>query len=194
MSMKDGNRTGLLSRRATIAGMGLIVSTTRTVSSLSRVPKFAGYLGDFFPFDSVVTFPSVVFQDASGRYTRLRDMTGRVLLLNFWATWCLPCVEEMPDLDRLQARFATQPFTVLALCEDVSGLSAAEGFFRAHRLQHLGVYVDPQGQARRDCSVPAIPASFLIDRQGRPRGILPGAAPWDSPAAHALIEYYLAGN
>jgi thiol-disulfide isomerase/thioredoxin len=169
------------------------VAAGRTITN-DRMPTLKGYVGDFFPFTKILKLPPIVFEDQKGRMSDLAAMKGRVVLLNFWATWCAPCVYEMPSLDRLQAQFPKSEFLVLALSEDAGGFGPIENFFQSHGLQHLGIYLDPSGRDRQAWSVPAIPTSFIIDRTGRVRGILPGAADWDSASSQSLIAYYLKGE
>ena len=185
-------------RRAIIAGTGMFIGVTKAerdrVPSLADVPALAGYVGDFYPFAEAQTLPPFKFRDVAGRTYAIADLIGRVLLLNFWATWCAPCVYEMPGLDRLQAGFSENDFLVVALNEDRERPEAIENFLRARGLRHLGLFIDPAENAMHACAVPAMPTSFMIDRAGRARGILPGAAPWDSAAGRALVAYYVAGN
>jgi thiol-disulfide isomerase/thioredoxin len=121
----------------------------------------------------------------------LSDFAGRVVLLNLWATWCAPCVREMPTLDRLQAELGGPDFEVVALSSDRAGAAAVEPFFRTHGLSRLGVYLDPQGEATRALGTRGLPTTVLIDREGREVGRLEGVAEWDSPEAKALIRAYI---
>lgn len=183
-------------RKAMIAGTVTFIGTTRfaRARSVANVPVLAGYVGDFYPFAEAQSLPPIEFQDAAGKKYKFSDLKGRVVLLNFWAMWCAPCVYEMPGLDRLQGSFPKNEFLVVALNEDRDGLETVEDFFRAQGVRHLSLFVDPAEKAMRACAVPAMPTSLMIDRAGRARGILPGAAPWGAAKARALVAYYLAGN
>lgn len=149
-----------------------------------------GGIGDYYVFDEIPKLPAVTFENSAGQMHELAELRGRVVLLNFWATWCAPCVYEMRGLDELQGRFPKTEFLVLCLCED-SDVAATARFLRRHDFSHLDAFVDPKGRGRRSWSVPAIPTSFIVDRRGHVRGIMPGAAAWNSEAAQSLIAYYV---
>jgi thiol-disulfide isomerase/thioredoxin len=131
------------------------------------------------------------FMDGGGRAVSLADFRGRVVLLNLWATWCVPCITEMPALDRLQAELGGPDFEVVALSIDVGGLAAAQKFYRALGLKALGIYIDKYANSKRALKVPGIPTTLLIDGAGREVARLAGPAEWDSPEAIALIRRYL---
>jgi thiol-disulfide isomerase/thioredoxin len=123
-----------------------------------------------------------------GMPVSLADFRGRVILLNFWATWCAPCVAEMPSLDRLEAMLGGKDFTVIALSEDLSP-TAIGPFFSEHGLTRLRRYHDPAGALARAFSLRGLPTTVLIDREGRVLGRFEGPAEWDSPEAVALIRH-----
>jgi thiol-disulfide isomerase/thioredoxin len=135
--------------------------------------------------------PDLAFTDAQGRPLTLKDFRGRVVLLNLWATWCAPCIEEMPSLDKLQARLGGPEFEVLALSLDRGGWNQVEPFARKLGLRHLSYYLDPPSSAMGALKPRGLPTTYLIDRDGRMVGKLEGAADWSSPAAQRLIEHYL---
>ena len=113
------------------------------------------------------------------------------MLLNFWATWCAPCVREMPSLDRLQAALGDRGLSVVAVSIDRAGVKAIRPFAKRLGLAHLGLYHDPEGALFRAFGVSGLPASFLIDQGGAVVGAYAGPAEWDGPEARALIEFYL---
>jgi thiol-disulfide isomerase/thioredoxin len=139
-----------------------------------------------------VPAPAVSFSGVDGTPKTLADFSGRVVLLNLWATWCAPCVKEMPALDRLQASFADSPFTVVALSVDRQGLAAVQPFFTKAGIKHLPVYVDNGGKNMGTLAPRGLPTSWLIGRDGSVLARLEGEAEWDSPAALAVIRYALA--
>jgi thiol-disulfide isomerase/thioredoxin len=145
-------------------------------------------LADFTVIDPAQPAPQTAFTDESGRSLTLADFRGRAVLLNLWATWCAPCVEEMPALDRLQARLGGPDFAVVALSQDRQGAAVVKPFFADKALTHLTVYLDPKGALGSDLAVRGLPTSVLIDRQGRIVGRLEGPAAWDSPAGLALMQ------
>ena len=97
-------------------------------------------------FDQPHALPEVRFQDDQGRDLTLGDFRGRVVVLNVWATWCVPCRKEMPTLDRLQARLGGKDFLVVALSLDRKGVEAVRGFYQEVGVENLAIYVDPSGK------------------------------------------------
>lgn len=130
--------------------------------------------------------PQLQFVDGEGRARSLADFRGRVILLNLWATWCPPCREEMPALDRLNARLGSNRFQVLTLALDSP--AKVQVFLQQIQAATLPPYVDAQGTALSRLGVSSVPTTLLIDAQGREVGRLSGAAAWDEPAAVDLIR------
>ena len=115
--------------------------------------------------------PQVPFGDGQGQSVRLGDFKGQVILLNFWATWCAPCIQEMPSLDR-------------------GGLEVPRAFLQKLSLTHLGLYKDQKNQLSRALKLRAIPSSFLIDKSGNLVGELAGPFEWDQDSVLKLVDYY----
>ncbi|HET6159940.1 MAG TPA: TlpA disulfide reductase family protein [Dongiaceae bacterium] len=107
----------------------------------------------------------------------LTDFHGKVVLLNIWATWCGPCREEMPTLDRLQAQLGGPDFEVIAMSIDRGGFEAIRKFFAEVGVQHLAMYLDSTMDASSVLSAVGLPTSLLIDRDGTEIGRLIGPAP-----------------
>lgn len=125
--------------------------------------------------------PDLRFQDAAGKERTLADFRNRMVLLNIWATWCTPCREEMPALDRLQAKLGGPEFEVLALSVDQQGAEAVRKFFEETGIQALERYIDPSAQAAFRLGAVGLPATLLVDRGGREIGRHVGPAKWDAP-------------
>ena len=138
--------------------------------------------------------PALAFQDMEGTETTLAAFTGKVVVLNLWATWCAPCREEMPSLDRLQARFKDQPVIVLALSVDRAGPERVRAFLDEVGVRHLQVYRDPKAAATRTLKVPGLPATILVDKEGREAGRVLGIARWDGPQAVEAVQRLLDGS
>jgi thiol-disulfide isomerase/thioredoxin len=137
--------------------------------------------------------PPLSFETMDGRPATLADFKGKVVVLNLWATWCAPCREEMPSLDRLQARFEGQPVVVLALSVDRAGPERVQAFLNEVGVQRLHVYRDPKAAATRTLRVPGLPATLLVDKAGNEAGRVLGIAKWDGPEAVAAVETLLNG-
>ncbi len=154
----------------------------------AQAPEFRGTLGPFQRAPRPVPAPEATFQTADGQRLALADFRGKVAVVNFWATWCAPCVEEMPALDRLHASLSPERIEVVAISVDRGGARQVAPFFAAHGLRHLPVYLDPTGASMRAFAVRGLPTTVVVDADGYERGRLEGAAAWDSPAAAALLR------
>lgn len=133
---------------------------------------------------------ALAFSDEQDRLTGLADFSGRVVLLNIWATWCAPCREEMPTLDRLQAALGGPVFEVVALSIDSGGLAVVQTFFNQIGIRHLRPYLDTEHHAM-SLGASGIPLTLLIDGQGRELGRKLGPAIWDTPTVIDLIRGHL---
>ena len=122
-----------------------------------------------------------------GAALRLGDLRGKVVLLNFWATWCEPCLEEMPAMERLARTFRERGLAVLALSVDREGASVVRSFLKRHDLTFL-VGLDPQQAVARLYRIWALPSTTILDRKGVPRFAVQGAREWDGQAGHALFD------
>ena len=130
----------------------------------------------------------LVFTDGEGRETRFEAFRGRALVVNFWATWCPPCVAEMPSLDRLHAAVAREGIEVLALSSDRGGRAQVEPFYARTGIRHLGIWLDPRGAAGRALGVRGLPTTVILDRRGLEVARLEGEAAWDHPDMMAAIR------
>ena len=137
---------------------------------------------------------SAAFQNASDQPVSLESFRGRVVLLNLWATWCLPCRKEMPALDRLQAALGGPDFEVVALSVDRGGAAASKKFLDAAGATKLALYVDPTARLANEFKAIGLPATILIGRDGREIGRLLGPAEWDADDAKTLIKAALAAK
>lgn len=183
-----GGSVGAAVIAAIVLGLGL------WRQPLNGSPEFKGGLGPFVAHPAPVAMPALAFTDIEGKALNIADFKGKVVLLNLWATWCGPCVEEMPSLDRLQAQLGTQDFSVAALSIDREGLSLVKPFIEKLGIRNLLIYLDTSHAAMRALKIRGLPTTLLIDRDGREIGRLEGAASWDSPAAEAFIRFYRDGR
>ncbi len=135
--------------------------------------------------------PDVGFLEGTGKPVNLKDLRGKLVLLNLWATWCAPCRKEMPSLARLQKALGSDKFQVVALAVDKSGLDGARKFLTDNKIEGLDLFADPTAHDGPALKVIGMPTSILIDADGREIGRLIGPAEWDSPEAKRLIEAFL---
>ena len=132
--------------------------------------------------------PELAFTDAEDKPLTLASYKGKTVLLNFWATWCAPCVKEMPSLDSLQAEMGKDKFVVLPLSLDGPSRPKVAPFYADRKLANLGIYFDKGKKVLGALDVSVLPTSILIDAQGRELGRLEGEADWDKPEALALMK------
>lgn len=132
--------------------------------------------------------PDIRFSTADGTVRTLADYTGQGVVLNLWATWCMPCVAEMPALDALARLVASDRIAVLTLSSDRGGAPPVERFYNEKGIQTLPILLDQRGDAARTLGARGIPTTLLIDRSGKERGRLEGAADWASTDSVGIIR------
>jgi len=130
--------------------------------------------------------------DAAGASKTLRDFAGKIVLLNIWATWCVPCREEMPALDKLEEKLGGKDFAVVAVNIDKGGAEKAATFLKETGATHLSLYTDPTGKVFATLKAVCMPTTLVLDRKGREIARLVGPADWASPEALAVIEAAIA--
>jgi thiol-disulfide isomerase/thioredoxin len=147
-------------------------------------------LGEFIPRSPPVAAPAISLVDLAGNAVSLSEFAGKLVLVNLWATWCEPCLREMPSLERLQSHLGDK-ITVVAISEDRGGSKTVEPFIDKFGLKSFKIYLDPKSAAGRAFKVEGLPTSFLIDREGRVLGRVEGAAEWDSPKLLGVLKSFL---
>eukprot|EP01037_Dinobryon_pediforme_P012905 gene12905-13006_t len=128
------------------------------------------------------------FTDVDGAPVSLAQLKGKGLVLNLWATWCVPCVAEMPALDALAEVLAKDGIMVMPLSSDRGGAAVVRKFYAAHSIGHLGIWLDPRGTAARAWGARGLPTTIIVDREGRERARLEGGAEWAADDAVAMIR------
>src|ERR1051326_2754181 len=129
--------------------------------------------------------------DLAGNSIALTDLTGKPLLVNLWATLRVPCLKEMPSLQRLQEKLADR-MTVIAISEDRGGAKIVEPFVAEHGLGKLKIYLDPKSAVGHAFSVRGLPTTLVIDAKGLVVGRVEGAAEWDSNKMIETLKPFLA--
>ena len=129
--------------------------------------------------------------DLAGQAVRLSAYRGQVVLVNLWATWCPPCREEMPSMEKLHEKLKDRGFVLLAVSQDEGGIDGVRQFVEQMKLS-FRVLVDPDGEVGRKFGVWGYPESFLVDRDGRIVERVIGPRDWAAPAQIAAIEALLA--
>ncbi|MCA0044334.1 TlpA disulfide reductase family protein [Celeribacter litoreus] len=131
------------------------------------------------------------FADLDGNVETLADYEGKLVILNFWATWCFPCREEMPAFDQLSAAYADQDFVVLPIASGHNPVPAIKKFYANAGIEHLPIRIEPTGKLAAEMGVRAFPGSFIISPNGKEIASLVGDAEWFSDSAQAIVEELL---
>lgn len=185
-----------------IAGAALLYDTPGRIDkadALSRAERSVLARFAVGPLDALETpatlesAPAYVFRTRDGAEARLADFRGKVVVVNVWAMWCVPCRTEMPTLARLAAAYADEDLMVLPVNVDVGPeqIAAATDFIGEH--EPLPLYSDPKFQLPFELPGKGkMPQTVLLDRQGRIRAHLSGEADWASAEARALVDALLA--
>jgi peroxiredoxin len=173
-----------------IAAVAVLVGAYVILQYLASRPKApdmapkAPQVRKAFPVDFVLP-------DLHGNSVRLSNFRGRVVLVNFWATWCYPCRAEMPSMEALYQRYRSKGFTILAISSDLQGSESVAPFVRQYQLT-FPVLLDPGNVVGTHLQVHGIPTSYLLDKQGQITGMELGAKNWHSPKIRQRIEALLA--
>jgi thiol-disulfide isomerase/thioredoxin len=146
--------------------------------------------GEFIPASPPQPAPEVSFTDLAGHQVALAAFKGKLVLLNLWATWCQPCLEEMPSLVKLQEKIEDK-LTVVAVSEDRRGKDAVEPFVAKHGFDTLKIYLDPKSTVGHAFSVRGLPTTLVIDTKGQLVGRVEGAAGWDSDKMAKVLQPFL---
>ncbi|MGZ5114268.1 MAG: TlpA disulfide reductase family protein [Usitatibacter sp.] len=134
--------------------------------------------------------PALAQPDISGRTVDLRDLRGRVVLVNFWATWCDPCRDEMPSFERLRAKLDGKPFEVITVNYG-EAVAKIEEFMRRYKLS-LTVLLDPDKETAAAWKAGGLPMTFLVDAQGKVRYSAFGECDWSAGEPLRIVENLLA--
>ncbi len=156
--------------------------------------NFTGYYADFVHAARPEKAPDIPFFGAGGKIYTLADFRGKVVLVNFWATWCPACIVEMPLLDSLQARLGGKDFMVLTISQDGGGMPVVKRFLKKRKLFNLPIFIDKDRRLGIAFDQSLLPTSMLLDAEGRELGRIIGPVEWDSPETMAFLRRYLPGG
>lgn len=131
--------------------------------------------------------PDITVTALNGSSLKLSDLKGKVVLLNFWATWCPPCREEIPSMMKLNTAMAGKPYQMVAVSVDEGGKPAIEEYFRTSS-NLLPAYTDPDGKAAKVYGITGVPETYVIDKNGVIVKKVIGPLAWDGPEALAYLE------
>ncbi len=144
-------------------------------------------IGEFIPLTPPQPAPQASFTAIDGTPASLADFKGKPTVVNLWATWCQPCLKEMPSLERLKAEVAGK-LTVAAVSEDETGAKVVKPFVADKGLEKLPVYLDPKGALAHAFKVRGLPTSIVLNAAGQVVGRVEGGAEWDSAKMRAVLQ------
>ncbi len=169
----------------------LFVSSVQ-LSNAVAAPPIAGSVQNFEARTEPVQVPLTPLSTKDNGERTLADLRGKVVFVNFWATWCGPCVREMPTIARLQDELRDEPFAVAIVSQDRDGWRRIEPFLtRRLKLEFEYSFLDEGLKFSRAMGVRSLPVVAIVDAEGNEVGRLVGGAEWDSPEALALVRYYI---
>ena len=171
------------------------VATSERAAALDGLA--IGQLAAFRVASEPESLSEMVFETPDGNAISIADFEGRVILLNFWATWCVPCREEMPALNQLEAELGGEDFQVVAVSLDTTNTpDGPQDFLTEFEIDQLSLFVDPGARLLGDIRSiglrGGLPTTILLDEHGCTLGVIEGPAEWAGPDAIALIEAAIA--
>ncbi len=177
------------------AAIGFILAATaqELTQRTDQPPSLSGTISNFTVAEAPGPAPLTEFTGLDGATHTLADFQGKVLAINFWATWCGPCKREMPALDRLQAELGGDEFAVMLISLDRLGAAHVAPFLDEMGLAGLSSYLDPKMRLWRDLGGRGLPTTILLAPDGTEIGRLEGPAEWDAREAMALVRYHIEG-
>ena len=173
-----------VSRRAALAGGASLIA----VGGLRKPRAEEAPIGRLVLADPPRGLPDLRWVDAAGVGRRLGEYAGQGVILNFWATWCAPCVAEMPSLAALAPQLAADRIAVLPVSSDAQGAGAVQRFYADHHIAGLGVWLDPKGAAPELIGAVGLPTTLIVNRAGREVGRIAGAADWNAPGTAQTLR------
>ena len=138
-------------------------------------------LRNFVAYAAAKPVAALDFKDGDGQVRSLADFNGKVVVLNLWAAWCVPCRKEMPALDRLQTSLGGRNFAVVPLSIDRGGRETVAKFYAEIGIRELPVYIDTSGEALPALGAVGLPTTLVLDRAGEEIARIVGPAEWDAP-------------
>jgi thiol-disulfide isomerase/thioredoxin len=173
-------------RFGTLALALLVAVSIASAAEDEKPPK----LGEFIPASPPQPAPELSFTDLDGKTASLADFKGKLLVLNLWATWCHPCLEEMPALEQLQVNIPDK-LVVAAVSEDRGGKKIVEPFLDKLGLKKVKIYLDPKSDVGHAFEARGLPTSIVVGGDGKVLGKVEGAADWDSVDMYGTLKPFL---
>jgi len=194
VKMKPTRRTGLLILGLTVMGFigyGFLSSGLFAGTEKQELEKLFSDMG-VLQVPDVADPVEIVLEDPYGLQIRLSDFRGKIVFINFWTTWCLACVIEMPSMEKLHQKFKDKDFAMVTINLQESAATVIN-FFKKYNLTFTTL-LDTTGDVGAAFGIRAIPTTFILDKNGRLIGKVLGPREWDSKSSFALFEHLLGGD
>jgi thiol-disulfide isomerase/thioredoxin len=177
-------RRSIIAAAAGLALSATLGNSARAQGDDDSLPDAASAIDQIMPAPA----PDLKFTDAKGKPLSLANYRGNGLVVNIWATWCGPCVAELPTLAAIGGTLAKSKILVLPISVDLDGAKVVAPFYASHGITDLPVLLDPDGSATDVLNTDGIPVTIILNPQGQLVGRLDGSANWNSPATLALVR------
>jgi thiol-disulfide isomerase/thioredoxin len=174
----------------TVIGVTSIFVSVSAYSDHGK-PPIKGIVNNFIELRRPAPAPITPLLSRDQGQINLESFHGKFVLLNFWATWCVPCVRELPSLSRLNAQLSDKNFQVVLVSQDRAGFKQTDKFIEKHKIDIPQAFIDNKLKYSRAMDINSIPTTILIGTDGVEIGRLVGSIEWDHKEAIALINYYL---
>ena len=183
-----------LQRPTAVTSVLILLLSWAGATSADSDSAFRSVARDFVGFSMISNappLPDVKFNDGALRPVSLLDFKGKVLLINFWATWCTPCVRELPVLNDIQRELGSDRFQVVAIASGQQVGKKPTVFLKEHELEALDLYLDPHARLMTMFGSKTLPTTLVVDRHGRILGGVRGEANWNAPEARAVLQHLI---
>ena len=177
--------------RATIVVFFYMICSDTSLTNASTPTPKEGDMVKFVELTPPLPIPEASFSTTDGKKINLNMFKGAWLLVNFWATWCAPCVSELPSLYNLKQNKSSSKFKILLISIDRAGPKIYNPFLKRLGLSNLNSASDPKANLMRSLKISGVPTTLLIHPEGYIVGMYTGDAKWDSPSAEALLMHYI---
>ena len=174
----------------------LIILTSLSFKSYNNkdndlISEFLKYeLEDFEISKEKKNISNLIFKDHKEKEVSFSDFKGKILLVNFWATWCAPCIKEMPSLDRLKSKI-NGDFDVIAISVDRDGVEKVTDFFDENKISNLEKFFDIKNSLAKEMNLYGVPTSFFVNKEGDLIGYYQGDMEWDNDTVINFINYLI---
>ncbi len=174
----------------TLIGAVAFIAAAMPANAGDGEPPIEGTVQNFIPLDKPLPVPPTPVVSKDEGPITLDRFQGKFIVLNFWATWCGPCIRELPSLNRLNGQYGGDDFAVVLISQDRGGFKQTARFLKKLKVDIADNYIDEKLKFSRAIGVRSLPTTILLGPDGNEIGRLVGSTEWDEPEAIALIDFY----